>query len=386
MSSPATRPPTGPTTSLNRPVYVAGRGVVSGLGTTCGTFMDALFAGQQGILPRERSASWAVPTTVAGELPASFWTGTELVGSPLPVAVAAARQALAEAGDPDPASVSLVLASTKADLTGVMCPGEGFGLPARLATQLAEKMGLGPVLASVSTACASGLMALSLATRRLARGEVDRVLVVGVDVLTEFVMAGFGCLHALDREACRPFDASRQGVSLGEGAGALLLTTHGSESIGVRIAGHGGANDAYHALRPAPDGSGLALAARRALDRAELEASEMDVIHVHGTGTEANDAAEAQGLGALYAGSTPPAFGSKGQIGHTLGAAGVIETLVTIEALQRCQVGGNVGLTTLGVDPRLDLSPALRSLPRARHALKVGGGFGGVQAALVLEA
>jgi len=373
-------------TAPDRPVYVAGRGVVSGLGSTCRTFMDGLFAGQRGVLPRERSASWAVPTTVAGELPASLWAGPEPVGAPLPVAVAAARQALAEAGDPDPASVALVLASTKADLTGVWEAGEGYGLPALLAEKLARNMGLGSVLASVSTACASGLMALSLATRRLSRGEVERVLVVGVDVLTEFVMAGFGCLHALDQEASRPFDVSRRGVSLGEGAGALLLSTHANESMGVRIAGHGGANDAYHALRPAQDGSGLRLAAERALARARLATGEIDVIHVHGTGTEANDAAEARGLGALFAGPTAPAFGSKGQIGHTLGAAGVIETLVTIEALQRGQAGGNVGLTTLGVDPLLDLSPAPRSLPRARHALKVGGGFGGVQAALVLEA
>jgi 3-oxoacyl-[acyl-carrier-protein] synthase-1 len=323
---------------------------------------------------------------VAGELPLHAWGAGQRVGDPLPLAENAARQALAEAGDPDPSTVALVLASTKADLSGVHGDGEGYGLPARLATRLAASLGLGEVLASVSTACASGLMALSLATRRLSRGEHERVLVLGVDVLSEFVMAGFGCLHALDHVPCRPFDRSRRGVSLGEGAAAVLLSTKGSESVGVRVAGHGGANDAYHALRPSAHGSGLVLAAQRALAMAGVTPQDMDVIHVHGTGTEANDASEALGLCALYDGLTPPVFGSKGQFGHTLGAAGVLEALVTMLALDRGTAGGNVGLTELGVDARLNLVPEARPLLRSRRALKVGGGFGGVQAALVLEA
>jgi hypothetical protein len=367
-------------------VYAAGRGVVCGLGANRHEFAERIFAGECGVEPRVRTASWNVPTNVACELPIDSWSPGQRSGDPLPVALSAARQALTEAGDPDPSGVALVLASTKADLGGVAGEGDGFGQPARLARRLADSLGLGEVLACVSTACASGLMGLSLAARRLARGEQERVLVVGVDLLTEFVMAGFGCLHALDRDPCRPFDVKRRGVSLGEGAGALLLSVHRKDSMGVRVAGYGASNDACHALRPAEDGSGLLLAASRALRHAGVTAHDIDVVHVHGTGTYANDLSEARGLGDLYGGLTPPAFGSKAQIGHTLGAAGVIETLVAIESLQRGWVPENVGLNEPGVDLRLDLVRTSRRLQVARRALKVGGGFGGVQAALVLEA
>lgn len=373
-------------TTDQRRVHVAGRGVVAGLGAGR-DFLERHFAGESGIRPRQRSAAWDVPTDVAAEVPADCWPAGSPGEDPFALACLAARQALAEAGDPDPASVGLVLASTKADLAGLSgpCQGDGHGLQARLARRLADELGLGSVLASVSAACASGLMALALAERRLAAGDLERALVVGVDVLSEFVMAGFGSLHALDHEACRPFDIGRRGISLGEGAGAVLLSVHPGESLGVVLAGHGGANDAYHALRPAADGSGLLLAARRALQHAGVTPADIDVIHVHGTGTAANDSSEALGLGLLFDGPTPPAFGSKGQIGHTLGAAGVIETVVAIEALQRRRAGTNVGLVEPGVDPRVDLVREPRDLPRARHALKVAGGFGGVQSAIVLE-
>jgi 3-oxoacyl-[acyl-carrier-protein] synthase II len=112
----------------------------------------------------------------------------------------------------------------------------------------------------------------------------------------------------------------------------------------------------------------------------------MDLIHLHGTGTLANDASEAAGLGAVYGGRTSAAFGSKAQTGHTLGAAGVIETLLAVEALQRGVVPANIGLEEQGVDGRLDLVREARPLARARRALKVAGGFGGIQAALVLQA
>ena len=107
---------------------------------------------------------------------------------------------------------------------------------------------------------------------------------------------------------------------------------------------------------------------------------------MHGTATAANDATEAIGLGALFGGRTPPAFGTKGQTGHTLGASGVLETIVTLAALQRARAPANVGLEDSDVDPALDLVRTPRTLVRARHALKVASGFGGVQAATVVRA
>lgn len=363
-------------------VFVAGRGAVTGFGRGRSNFADALWAGRSAVLPRRRTAAFAVPTAVAAEFPDGALPPTD---SALHAAATAAREALAEAGEPPRGDLLLVLASTKADLSGIAGPGSGLGQPWRLAQRLARELDLGGPSFAVSCACASGLVAIATAARRLAAGEHERALVVGVDVLHEFVVAGFGCIHALDPGPCRPFDRARRGVSLGEGAGALVLSRRPAESIGAAIAGLGGANDACHVTGPDREGRGLATAAARALAHAGAAPGDVDVVHLHGTATQANDATEALGLGALFGGRTPPAFGSKAQIGHTLGAAGVLETIAAIEALARRSAPANHLLSDPDVDERLDLVREPRSLPRAGCALKVASGFGGIQAALVLR-
>jgi len=366
---------------------VSGRGAVTGFGIGHARFVEALFAGDTAIRPRCRTADFDVPTRVAAEFPADVLPR----GLPAPeeafhVACVAAREALAEAREPQRSGIGLVLASTKADLSGVVGTGAGLGQPWRLAQRVANKLRLGGTCMAVSCACASGLVALATAARSLQRGQHERMLVVGVDVLYEFVMAGFGSLNALDPAPCRPFDAARRGVSLGEGAGAMLLSQHARESVGVSLLGYGGANDACHVTGPDRQGAGIALAARRAIANAGLDFAAIDFVHLHGTATPANDATEAMGLAGLFGGRTPPAFGSKGQTGHTLGAAGVLETIAAIAALQRSAVPANVGLQHSDVDQGLDLVRSARPLAKARHALKVASGFGGVQAALVLQA
>lgn len=366
-----------------------GRGAVCALGRGVPALLDGVFAGRCGIVARARSVAWDAPTTVAGEFPesvlASLGGGDDLA---FRSALAAAHEALAEANVPADAGLGLVLASTKGDLRGVVAgdPGDGLGMPGRLAARLSAALGGGPLLGAISCACASGLVALATASRHLHLGTVERVLVLGVDVLHPFVLAGFGSLHALDAQRCRPFDRARRGVSLGEGAAALVL---GSEPVPHRnlgsLIGHGGANDACHVTGPDRQGAGLALASARAIAAAGLVPADVDLVHLHGTATAANDATEAIGLAGLF-GRTPPAFGTKGQTGHTLGASGVLETIVALAALQRAHAPANVGLDDPDVDPGLDLVRTPRTLARARHALKVASGFGGVQAATVVRA
>lgn len=369
-----------------RPVFVTGRGAVTALGRGVPALLGGLAAGRTGVLPRRRTAAWAAPTAVAGEFPAELLEALGGGGDlAFRSALMAANEALAEAGEPDRRRLGLVLASTKGDLSGVLDAGTGLGLPARLAHRTAAALGLGGVIGTVSCACASGLVALVMAARRLATEDLDRVLVVGVDVLHEFVMAGFGSLHALDPGPCRPFDRARRGLSVGEAAGALVLSAHDTESVGAALVGHGGANDACHVTGPDRQGQGLALAAARALASAGLTTAAIDLLHLHGTATAANDASEALGLAGLWGGRTPPAFGTKGQTGHTLGAGGVIETIASIGALQGRRAFANHGLVDSDVDPGLDLVRTTRELPRARHALKVASGFGGVQAAVVIR-
>lgn len=377
----------GPTVLL-RPAHVLGRGAVSALGLGVPALLDGVFAGRCGLVERARTRSWDTPTAVAGEFPPAvlqaLGDGGDLA---FRAALAAAREALAEAEVRADRRLGFVLASTKGDLRGVVAgdPGAGLGMPARLAHRLAYALGGGPLLGAISCACASGLVALATAARHLHLGTCEHVLVLGVDVLHPFVMAGFGSLHALDPARCRPFDEARRGVSLGESAAALVLG-RAPGALGGTLVGHGGANDACHVTGPDRQGAGLRLAAERAIAAAGIGPGAIDVVHLHGTATAANDSTEAIGLGVLFAGRTPPAFGTKAQTGHTLGASGVLETIVTHAVLQRGVVPANVGLEHPDVDPALDLVRAPCRLERGLHALKVASGFGGVQAATVVRA
>lgn len=372
---------------MRRSVHVAGRGAVCGYGRGIDTLTDAVFAGEIALRTRERTAALDVPTRVAAEFPVGlFPADADENDLPSLAATMAGEDALQEAGSPDRSRVGLVLGTTKAELSGLTGPGSGLASPMRLAQRTAERLGLSTVYAALSCACASGVVALAMAERRIALGEVDRVLVIGTDALNRFIIAGFGGMQVLDPEPCRPFDRDRRGVSLGDGAGAILLSADARESIGIRIAGHAGANDACHVTGPDRQGLGIGRAATRAMARAGLQAADIDVIHLHGTATRANDTTEAIGLSDAFGDRTPPAFGTKGQTGHTLGAAGAIESILLMAALQRGTVPRNAGLTHPDVDPRLDLPLEPRALPRTRYGLKVASGFGGVQAGMVFEA
>ncbi len=364
-------------------MHVSGRGAVTGFGAGVPALLSGIFAGERALRARRRTAAVAVAAQAVAEFPADPWCeGIDEASLPGAAAVAAAREALAEAWI-DAAAVGLVLATTKAELTGIHCPGDGLASPMRLARRVAVALGCRAVLGAVSCACASGLAAIAMAARRIASGREERVLVVGTDAINQFILAGFSGMHILDPQPCRPFDAGRRGISLGDGAGALVLSAREAESVGMRVAGFGGGNDACHVTACDREGGGLAVAAERALVHAGMKPADIDLVHLHGTGTLANDSSEARGLARVFGGRTPPAVGSKAQLGHTLGAAGIIESLIAIAALQRGMAPANVGLDTVGVDDRLALVRAPRQLSRSRSSLKVAGGFGGLQQAVV---
>jgi 3-oxoacyl-(acyl-carrier-protein) synthase len=174
-------------------------------------------------------------------------------------------------------------------------------------------------------------------------------------------------------------------MSLGAAAREFVLTEHDHQSLGDRIAVYARAYDARQDTRSDRLGRGGPHPTRRALAEAGLECDAIDLVHLHGTGTRANDASEAFGLVHAFGGRTPPAFGSKAQLGHTLGAAGLLESLVVLEALERGAVPANVGLVEPGVDPALALVREPETLPRSRRALKVASGFGGIQQAMIFE-
>jgi 3-oxoacyl-[acyl-carrier-protein] synthase II len=289
----------------------------------------------------------------------------------------------------------LVLSTTKADITALErvfhqqpCSDTARRhlSPALLAADLAAAHHITGPVQCVSIACISGLLALQQGALLIQEDKADVVLVVGVDLLSEFVLSGFTTLKSLEPDGCHPFDAQRKGLSLGEGAGAVALARRATlMAPALVVTGWGSSNDANHLTGPSRDGSGLALAMNRALQKAGVTPEAIDFVHAHGTGTAYNDAMEGLALRSVFGGQVPPFCSSKGLFGHTLGAAGLLETLVCLVAAQRQMLPGTPGLRV--PDPAVPGSLLQRPRPAAslRHILKLNAGFGGTNAALVLE-
>lgn len=299
------------------------------------------------------------------------------------LAIMAARGALGNFS-PDPATTMMILSTTKGNISLLGTDHPRIQLHAS-ADYIARAVGINRFLV-LSNACISGTLALTVACRFLNTDNLDHVLVVGADEISSFITSGFMSLQALSSGPCRPFDSTRDGLSLGEGAGAVLLSTapgkHERTPV-VRIAGGGASNDANHISGPSRTGKELALAINQALRSAGLEASSIDAICAHGTGTRYNDEMEASAF--AHAGlSKIPVFGLKGYFGHTLGAAGVIETIISKHAMVHDSLPATAGYHSSGVSNYINVSSENESVPM-QHILKTASGFGGCNAALILE-
>lgn len=243
---------------------------------------------------------------------------------------------------------------------------------------------------TLSSACSSGANAIVVAATWLLLDLVDVVLAGGADGLCRLTLAGFGALSACDPEPCKPFDVARRGLNLGEGAGFVVLeraedATRRGASVLAELAGWGIGSEAHHITNPESTGSTPARLLARSLERAGLGPSDLDYINAHGTATPLNDAMESAGiLSALGAeAARVPVSSSKGQLGHTLAAAGAIEAVITAKALREGVLPPTVGLTD--PDPKCPLRHVTKAeKAEIRAAASSSFGFGGMDSVLVL--
>jgi len=237
----------------------------------------------------------------------------------------------------------------------------------------------------VSSACSSSAKVFGNAARMIAAGVCDAAVVGGVDTLCLMTLYGFHSLELTSRGPYRPFDAERDGISIGEGAGfALLERMPAAIGAAVALLGIGESSDAFHMSTPHPEGLGAKLAMESALASAELGPSDVDYINLHGTGTRTNDAAEDQAVSALFDAVTP-CSSTKGATGHLLGAAGITEAIICILAIGRDLMPGSAN--TRSVDPTLKCNYLVANREaRVRRALSNSFGFGGSNCSLVLGA
>ena len=382
------------------PVAVTGVGCLCGAGPTLPDCMSTLFAGVQRCRPPTRfSSSGSHPVF---ELPDPFFDPTGCRLSPPPsrtlrMALAAAREAIEDAG------------LTRSDLTGRrvgVCvgtnvggaatetddptsPGQSYLEPARRfvttspAVAIAREYDLTGPLATTVTACSAGSDAIGLAAAWIRNGLCDLAIAGGADELYEITYNGFISLMNTDDGPCRPFDARRNGLNLGEGAAMMVLAPDDSEirNLRGRILGYGNASDAYHLTAPAPDGRGLRLAVNEAVQAAGIDSADLAFINAHGTGTRDNDAIEAE----LFAERFPgvPFLSTKGYTGHTLGAAGAVEAAFTLACLAAGRIPASAGF--MERDPDLPAAPVHRVTPiSGAVALSQTLAFGGSNAVLVL--
>ena len=242
-------------------------------------------------------------------------------------------------------------------------------------------LGLQGPVASISTACSSSAKVFASASRWMAVGLCDAVVVGGVDSLCFMTLYGFASLGLLSEGPCRPCDADRNGLSIGEAAGFMLLERRGDCDGALHLLGYGESSDAHHMSTPHPEGLGAALAMERALDRAEMKPIDIDYINLHGTGTPANDLAEDRAVWRTFGGRTP-CSSTKGRTGHTLGAAGITEAILATLCLQHDFMPGT--LHTDRLDPQLQSHVLLRSESRPlRVVVSNSFGFGGNNCSLI---
>ena len=239
------------------------------------------------------------------------------------------------------------------------------------------------VSSAISTACSSSAKVFASAARAIASGQCDAAVVGGVDSLCLTTVYGFHALQLISPDICRPADAARSGISLGEAAGFAILQRVGDAPDScLRLLGTGESSDAYHMSSPDPEGRGARGAMQQALSRAGLNAVDIDYINLHGTATPANDIAEDRAVVALF-GTDTPCSSTKGWTGHTLGAAGIVEAALCSLALSDGLLPYSLNTQTL--DPEIRGAVLRQSVRKdVRHVLSNSFGFGGSNCSLLL--
>jgi len=254
--------------------------------------------------------------------------------------------------------------------------------------KIADDLGIRDFITTISTACSSSANSIMLGARMIKSGRLDRVLVGGTDSLTRYTLNGFKSLKILDDHFCRPFDNTRAGLNLGEGAGFLVLESEKSIEITQKsplgiLEGYGNANDAFHQTASSPEGLGALNAMRNALKMSQLDLDSIDYVNVHGTATINNDKSEGTALKSLFQGDLPHFSSTKSFTGHTLAAAGVIEAVFSLLSINHKILIPNLNFK----EPMegLEISP-VQSLEKntvIKHILSNSFGFGGNCSSLI---
>ncbi len=392
---------------------ITGIGLHTPVGCDPNEFWDALVSGRQGAATVRSFDTTGLPNHIGCEAPPTRLSPRVeervLGGRCTRLAAAAAEQALLDAGIPRAARgapIAVVVGTTMGEVTRFEAvraehpdrdpePCDVKSLVERpldvIARSLARAFALDGPQVTVPAACAAGSYAVGFAASLVARGVVPAALAVGCEAFSRLAFVGFTRMRAMSPDLCRPFSRGRPGLLLGEGAGALLIEPGAaarSRGAPVRawLDGFGLSCDAHHVTAPHPEGAGAARAMRAAIARAGLDAAQLDYVNAHGTGTPLNDKTESLALRAVFGDRAIPVSSIKSLTGHMMGAAGAVEAIATILALERGVVPPTWNWIEADPDCPIDCVPnAPRAQPLER-ALSNSYAFGGNNASLLLSA
>lgn len=365
------------------PAAITSAGIITGHGLGKRAFLSALLEGKSAIRQVMRFPTGGLCSNLAAEVLDSL--GDEAGSSrACQLLLSAANEALHNRPSETGVRRGVVIGTTKGGFELRERPGDVLGEPAQVLAKHLEATG--PVR-TISAACASSTAAIGEGLRLIESSNCDEIWVGGTEALHSFVYSGFHALKALSTRPAAPFDRKRTGLSLGEGAGILVLeplslAREKGRKILAIVEGYGGACDAQNQVSPDPSVRGLISACRLALRDAAVGPESIDRYHAHGTGTLQNDRAEALLCHELF-GKRIPVCAVKGCVGHTLGAAGAIDAIAAVLLLSLGMVAPIANLEEL--DPRMEIEVAERAGTSSAQRVLLGtAGFGGINAALVI--
>jgi 3-oxoacyl-[acyl-carrier-protein] synthase-1 len=256
--------------------------------------------------------------------------------------------------------------------------------------RISNDLGISDFITTISTACSSSVNSLIMGCNLIRNGILDRCLAGGTDAMTRFTLNGFKALMILDKQGCRPFDQHRAGLTLGEGAAFLMLESEEMlerypRAVWGRISGFGNANDAYHQTASSPEGRGAFLAMSKALIMSSLSPESIHYINAHGTGTQNNDLTEGIAIQRLFGNRIPPFSSTKGYTGHTLAAAGAVESVISLLSLHHRKILSNIGWKTPMEE--INIRPVTSSFEpdEMYHIMSNSFGFGGNSSSIIFS-
>jgi len=369
-----------------RKVYVVADNIFSPLGKNTRTNMSALKTGESGI--RLHTSGLSPEPFYASLFSAKDRNFEESISFFEHIVLSSAYEAIQQAGiKPADTKTGFILSTTKGNIGLIenvvdeKIPENRISLNGS-ADIISGELGLVSEPLVVSHACISGLLAMITGMRLIQSGLYDTIIISGGDLITSFIYSGFLSFQAISPSPCKPFDASRDGISLGEAAATVILSSEKRPGA-IQLSGGSVSNDANHISGPSRTGEELYLAMDRAMQQAGITAGEIDLISAHGTATRYNDEMEARAL-TLAGMESVPLNSLKGYYGHTLGAAGILESIISIHSMKENLILPTKGFSSPGTEKPVNVISEMKEM-KIGKCLKTASGFGGCNAAVVLE-